>query len=31
VAGGGVGAALEAYRRFVYPVPNACWQLDATE
>ena len=20
-----------AYRRFVYPQPNACWQLDATE
>jgi len=20
-----------AYRRFVYPAPNACWQLDATE
>jgi putative transposase len=20
-----------SYRRFVYPVPNACWQLDATE
>ncbi len=20
-----------AYRRFVYPSPNACWQLDATE
>jgi putative transposase len=20
-----------AYRRFVYPVPNACWQLDSTE
>jgi putative transposase len=20
-----------AWRRFVYPVPNACWQLDATE
>ena len=22
---------LAAYRRFVYPAPNACWQLDATE
>jgi transposase InsO family protein len=20
-----------AYRRFVYPAPNACWQMDATE
>ena len=20
-----------SYRRFVYPAPNACWQLDATE
>ena len=20
-----------AWRRFVYPAPNACWQLDATE
>lgn len=20
-----------SYRRFVYPLPNACWQLDATE
>jgi len=20
-----------AFRRFVYPAPNACWQLDATE
>ena len=20
-----------AYRRFVYPAPNACWQLDATQ
>lgn len=20
-----------AYRRFVYPAPNSCWQLDATE
>jgi hypothetical protein len=23
--------ALAPYRRFVYPAPNACWQLDATE
>lgn len=22
---------LSAWRRFVYPAPNACWQLDATE
>jgi putative transposase len=31
----GVRAALESsgldHRRFVYPAPNACWQLDATE
>jgi len=20
-----------SYRRFVYPAPNACWQLDATQ
>ncbi|MFP3394638.1 DDE-type integrase/transposase/recombinase, partial [Brevibacillus sp. SIMBA_076] len=20
-----------SYRRFVYPAPNACWQIDATE
>ena len=23
--------AAASYRRFVYPAPNACWQLDATE
>ena len=29
----GMRAALEqaSYRRFVYPAPNACWQLDGTE
>jgi putative transposase len=24
-------APAPAWRRFVYPAPNACWQLDATE